>query len=87
MKRYKTKITLTENQIEALNSVFDWLVPHRDEYVDTEYKANIVQIDKKLYKAVEEINFLKNLQKRREYKKNGGDAFLSKIIMESRGNE
>ena len=52
MKRYKTTITLTENQIEALNSVFQWLIPHRNEFVDTGHRAGILQIEKKLNKVL-----------------------------------
>lgn len=84
MKKYKTTITFTENQVKALNNVFQWLIPHRDEYVDSGHRAGIIQVDKKLHKAVKEFAHLKRVDKRNEYMKNGGNAFLSQVIMEAR---
>lgn len=76
MKRYKTTITLTENQLEALISVFDWLVPHRDEYVETEYKASIKQIENKLDKAENDISLQKQLHKQKNVTKIENYDFL-----------
>ncbi len=50
--------------------------------MDTE--AGIKQVDKKLDKAVEEIAHLKRVDKRNNYMKNGGNAFLSQVIMEAK---
>ena len=84
MKTFKTTITLTEKQIQSLDSVFQWLIPHRDEYVDTGYRAGLLQIEKKLDKAILEIDNLKRADKRNKYMENRGNAFLSKVIMEAR---
>ena len=70
MKRYKTTITLTENQIEALNSVFQWLIPHRNEFVDTGHRAGILQIEKKLNKAEQAIDIHKAKIEKKYFSRN-----------------